>query len=86
MYNTLNKTNMLDAEFQYYLDNQDEIVKSYNGKVVVIRDNRVVDAYDSRKEAYFESIKKYGKGTFLLQLCTPGKEAYTINFPNIIFA
>ena len=69
---------MLDTELKYYIDNQDEIVKSHNGKVVVIKDNKVVGAYDSREQAYFESIEKYKLGTFLLQLCTPGDEAYTI--------
>ena len=79
---------MLDAEFKYYLDNQDEILKSYNGKVVVIKENKVVDAYDDYQQAYFGSIKKYKLGTFLLQLCTPGNEAYTIkwNRPNIFFS
>jgi hypothetical protein len=79
---------MLDTEFKYYLDNQDEILKSYNGKVVVIKNNSVVGAYESREQAYFESVKKYKLGTFLLQLCTPGDEAYTIkNFhPQISFA
>jgi len=79
---------MLDTEFKYYIDNQDEIVKSYNGKVVVIKDNKVVGAYDSDEDAYFESIKKYKQGTYLIQLCTPGDGAYTIrNFhPDIRFA
>jgi hypothetical protein len=79
---------MLDAEFKYYLDNQDEILKSYNGKVVVIKDDEVVDAYDDYQQAYFGSVKKYKLGTFLLQLCTPGDEAYTIRFnrPNVTFA
>jgi len=78
---------MLDAEFRYYIDNQDEIVKSYNGKVVVIKDNQVKDAYDDYQQAHVESVKKYRLGTFLLQLCTPGDEAYTIKFnrPNITF-
>ena len=76
---------MLDAEFKYYLDNQNEIVKLYNGKVVVIKDNKVVDAYDNKKQAYFESIKKYKLGTFLIMRCSPGNEAYTINNPNLIF-
>ena len=79
---------MLDAEFKYYLDNQNEIVKSHNGKVVVIKDNKVVDAYENYKQAHIESAKKYKLGTFLLQLCTPGDEAYTIKFnrPNVTFA
>ena len=79
---------MLDAEFKYYLDNQDEIVKLHNGKVVVIKDNKVVDAYENYQQAHIESVKKYKLGTFLLQLCTPGNEAYTIKFnrPNVTFA
>ena len=77
---------MLEKEFKYYLDNQDEIVKSYNGRVVVIKDDNVVDAYDNKEQAYFESIKKFKLGTFLIMRCSPGNEAYTINFPNQIFA
>jgi len=49
---------MLDAEFKYYLDNQDEIVKLHNGKVVVIKDNKVVDAYENYQQAHIESVKK----------------------------
>jgi len=77
---------MLDDEFRYYLENQNDIVESYNGKVVVIKDDKVVDAYDSKEQAYFESIKKYKLGTFLIMRCSPGNEAYTINFPYQIFA
>jgi penicillin-binding protein-related factor A (putative recombinase) len=79
---------MLDAEFKYYLDHQDEIVKSHNGKVVVIKGNKVVDAFENYQQAHVESVKKYKLGTFLLQLCTPGDEAYTIKFnrPNVTFA
>ena len=77
---------MLDREFIYYLENQNEILKTYNGKVVVIKDDQVVDAYDSYKEAHIESVKKYKLGTFLIQLCTPGEEAYTRKFPSRIYA
>ena len=80
---------MLDTEFKYYLDNQDEIVKTHNGKVVVIKEDNVVDAYDSKEQAYFESVKKYKLGTFLIMRCSPGNEAYTVDFrhkSDIIFA
>jgi len=77
---------MLEREFKYYIDNQEEIVKLYNGKVVVIKDDAVVDAYENRKEAYFESIKKYNLGSFLLMPCSPGKEAYTRHSHKMIFA
>jgi hypothetical protein len=33
---------MLDKEFRYYLDNQSDLVKKYNGRFIVIIDNEVV--------------------------------------------
>lgn len=69
----------LEELFNWYLSNQDELVKQYNGKYLVIKDNQVVDAYDDENTAYFEAEAKYGLGNFILQLCTPGKDAYTIN-------
>ena len=32
----------LAREFQFYLDNQDELVKQYNGRVIVIKDGQVL--------------------------------------------
>lgn len=71
---------MLEKEFKYYIDNQDEFVKEYNGKHIVIVGEQVVGAYDSLSDAYTESQKKYKLGTFLIQLVTPGKSAYTQTF------
>lgn len=68
---------MLEKEFQYYLENQTELVKKYNGKFIVIVGNTVVGIYDSEGDALIESKKKYEIGTFLIQLCSPGKESYT---------
>jgi len=72
----------LDKQFQYYLAHQDEIVEKYNGKWVVIKDDAVVDAYDTKEEAYWESPAKYNVGTFMIMHCTPGDEAYTIRCLN----
>ena len=70
---------MLEKEFKYYLDNQSELVEKYNGRVLVIVNEKVVGDYNSEVEAYFESLKNYNLGTFLIQRCTPGDEAYTCN-------
>ena len=78
---------MLDKEFKYYLDNQDELVKKYNGRVLVIMGEQVVDDYDNYDDALFNSVKKYKLGSFLLQECTEGEDAYTETFQSqIIFA
>lgn len=73
--------------FQYYLKHQEELVKQYNGKFLVIKDDKVVGVYDTEADAYFESEEKYGLGNFLIQLCTEGTGAYTQTFSSrVIFA
>ena len=71
---------MLREEFYWYIGNQAELVKKYNGKYLVIKDRQVVGAYNSALEALTEAKKRYEAGTFLIQLCTPGKDAYTVTF------
>jgi hypothetical protein len=72
---------MLDKEFQYYLDNQNELLKKYNNRFIVIVGNEVVGDYDSFEQALFQTIeKKYELGTFLIQECTEGEDAYTQTF------
>lgn len=66
--------------FQWYLDNQSQLVERYNGKYLVIKDNQVVDAYDDERTAYFDAEAKYGLGNFIIQLCTPGEKDYTQHF------
>ncbi len=68
---------MLDKEFQYYLDHQEELVKEYDGKYIVIIGEKVVGSYDSELEAYESSKKKYELGTFLIQHVSPGDDNYT---------
>ena len=65
---------MLEKEYKYYLDNQKDLLKKYEGKFVVIKGNEIVGDYSSEKEAYEESIKKYELGTFLIQQCLSDKE------------
>lgn len=76
---------MLEKEFKYYLDNQDQIVTEYNGKYVVIVGEKVVNAFDSLEEAYSKSLEEYEEGKFLIQLCTPGEEAYTATFHSRVY-
>jgi hypothetical protein len=71
---------MLEKEFKYYLENQEELLKEYNGKYLVIIGEEIVGSYDSDEEAYFESIDKYKEGSFLIQLCESGDSAYTQSF------
>ena len=77
---------MLEREFKYYIDNQADLVKKYNDKFIVIKDEAVVGVYDNELTAYLESKNKYPLGTFLIQHCQSGKESYTQVFhSNAIF-
>ena len=71
---------MLTKEFEYYLKNQNELVKKYNGKFIVIVNEQIVGSYDTELEAISESSKKHNMGTFLVQKCEPGKESYSQTF------
>ena len=70
---------MLLKEFQYYRDHQEELIKRYNGKIIVIVGEVVVGEYTNKQEAYLDSIKKYEPGKFLIIECTPGADSYTIH-------
>ena len=69
---------MFDKELRFFIANQGELVKKYAGKILVIRADEVVGVYDSALQAYIEAQKQFALGTFMLQPCEPGPEAYTV--------
>jgi hypothetical protein len=70
---------MLYDEMQYFIANQNMLVEQYNGKVLVIKGQKVIGAYKDALEAYFEAQKQHELGTFIIQHCLPGPDAYTVN-------
>jgi hypothetical protein len=77
---------MLDTEFKYFTDHQDELVAQYNGKFIAIVGNKVEGAFDTELEAYLAMKKDREVGTFLIQHCLPGTLSYTQTFHSrIIF-
>jgi hypothetical protein len=70
----------LKQEFDYYRAHQSELLEQYNGKYVVIKGETVLGAYDNATTAIRETSKTHTRGTFLVQKCTPGDEAYTATF------
>jgi len=68
---------MLDREFEFYVNNQTELVKKYNGRFLVIHNKEVFGDYATLREAYRAGTKTYQLGTFMVHKCGPGKENYT---------
>lgn len=67
----------IDKNFYYYINNQDKLVKKYNGKILIINNCSVVGVFDNDLTAIKEAFKKYKPGDFLIHTCGPGKENYT---------
>jgi len=65
---------MLEREFHFYKEHEDELAKRYEGKFIAIVGEEVVGVFDEELTAYNEMKKKYGLGNFLLQQCLPSKD------------
>ena len=74
---------MLHDEFQYFIDHQDELVRQYEGRFVVIKGGQVIGDYASALIALLETRKSHAEGTFLIQKCAPGPEAYTVTISTL---
>ena len=70
----------LKNEFEWYLENQNELVNQYSGKYLVISGKQVLFASEKKADAYNNGVSSVGLGNFILQRCTPGDEAYTMTF------
>ena len=77
----------LDAELDFFIENQDDLVRKHGGKVLVLRGQVVVGVFDTALEAYLDAQTRYEPGTYAIQRCSPGPEAYTVDVaPSVSFA
>lgn len=70
----------LKKNLDWYIANQKELAKKYNGKVLLIVDEKLIDAFDSMDAAYNAAKKAYSPGQFTLQPCSPDPESYAVMF------
>jgi hypothetical protein len=66
-----------EKELAFFIENQQELVKKHMGKILVIKGEKVIGVYPTALEAYVKTQKKHPLGSFMLQPCLPGPEAYT---------
>ena len=80
------KYQSLREEFEFYRANQDEMVKQYDGRVIVLKNHEILDVYDSHLAAFVETVKYHERGTFLVQKVSEGAEAYTaiLSSPGVV--
>ena len=69
---------MFKKELQFFITNQDDLVRQFRGKTLVLKDLVVVGAYPSPLAAYLAARQQFAPGTYMLQPCEPGPGAYTV--------
>ncbi|MDR1358847.1 MAG: hypothetical protein LBJ48_05795 [Coriobacteriales bacterium] len=74
---------LLEKELEYFKKNQDNLVKKYNGKILVLHNQEVVGIFDNNLQAYQDAKKHFKPGTFMIQKCIPGSEAYTVHISTL---
>jgi len=67
----------LTEEFEFYLGHQDELVRQYAGRYIVIKGRTVLGDYASEADAIRETSRDHELGTFIVQKCEAGTEAHT---------
>lgn len=64
-----------EKELEFYLDNKEDLIRKHKGKVLVIKDARIVGVYDTVSEAYDFGVKNYGLGNFAIQQVSEDSES-----------
>ena len=71
---------MLEREFEYYREHQEELATQHSGKCLAIVGDHIAGVFENELQAYTQMKKKYPVGTFLIQRCARGKNNYTQTF------
>ena len=71
---------MIEKEFRYYLKNQKELSTKYEGKILVIKDEKVIGIYDSKGEALSKTVVGHELGSFLIQACSSDPNSVVSTF------
>ena len=62
----------LEKNFEWYLERQDELAVKHSGKVLLIKDCKVVSVHDNELQALKDVSDNHAPGTVLVQRCEPG--------------
>ena len=78
MANSLGAPDSLKKDLEWFIANQKDLADKYNGKILLIVDQKLIKAFDDMAGAYTEAMRSYMPGTFTLQVCSPDPGSYTL--------
>ena len=58
---------MLSKEIETFNNNKEILLRDHSGKFVLIKDDKVIETYDSQKDAIKVGIDKFGNSPFLVK-------------------
>jgi len=70
----------LKKEFNFFINNLPELLKKYQGKYIVIKNEQILGAYESFEQAILATRETEKIGTFLVQKCEANKDSYTATY------
>lgn len=68
---------ILKKDFDYYVKNHKEIIQKYLNKYIIIKEEKIIDSYNTFEEALEKASKKYELGTFIIQKCSENLDEQT---------
>ena len=68
----------LKKNLDWYIANQKDLSGKYDGKILLIVDQKLIGAFGSMDEAYVAATMDYTLGTFTLQPCSPDPDSFTL--------
>jgi hypothetical protein len=69
---------MFQEELDFFIKNQEALVKQYAGKTLAIEGRKVYAVYETLLDAYLQTKRNRKLGDVMIQKCLPGPAAYTI--------
>ncbi len=70
---------MFEKELQFFITNQDALVKKYLGKILTIENEKVIGVFDTPLDAYLSAQRNDQLGKVMIQPCQEGPGAYTVS-------
>lgn len=62
-----NPSRKLKKELDTYQKNKNQLRKEHEGKFVLIKDDKVIDTFNTETEAYEAGVKQFGIDAFLIK-------------------
>lgn len=75
----------LKKEFDWYVQNQDELVKKYDSKVLAIKNQEVIGVFESFEDS-LKIFDNHEYGLVMFHKCGPGEDNYIAKFYSPVFS